>query len=46
MIVNIKNKKTYVIELPDGRKARVWFDGIILETILKAYNIPYKIVRK
>lgn len=47
MIVNDKNKKQYEIELPDGKKVKgVWFIGKQLEVILKAYNIPYKIVKE
>lgn len=47
MIVNDKNKKQYEIELPDGKIVKgVWFIGKQLEVILKAYNIPYKIVKR
>jgi len=45
MIVNSKNKKQYEIELPNGKIIKgVWFIGKQLEVILKAYNIPYKII--
>ena len=46
MIVNDKNKKQYEIELPNGKKVKLWFLGKQLEVILKAYNIPYKIVKR
>lgn len=36
------NKNMYTITLPDGKKIKLWFIGTQLETILKAYNIPFK----
>lgn len=41
-----ENKKTYEIELPDGKKLKIWFIGPQLEVLLKAYKIPYKIVKR
>ena len=46
MIVNDTNKKLYEITLPDGKKIKLWFIGKQLELLLKAYNIPYKIVKR
>ena len=46
MIVNNRNKKMYEIELPSGKKIKLWFIGKQLEELLKAYNIPYKIVKR
>jgi len=39
-------EKTYEIEIPDGKKIKLWFIGKQLEILLKAYNIPYKIVKR
>lgn len=46
MILNDKNKKMYEIELPNGKKIKLWFIGKQLEELLKAYKIPYKIVKR
>lgn len=46
MIVDNKNKKVYEITLPDKKKIKLWFIGTYLETVLNAYNIPYKIRKK
>ena len=45
MVIHGK-RKTYEIILPDKKKVRIWFIGNQLEVLLKAYNIPYKEVRK
>ena len=42
----MKNRKTYEIKMPDGKKMKIWFIGPQLELLLKAYNIEYKIVRR
>ena len=43
-IANGKDTIMYKIEMPDGKQIKLWFIGKTLETILKAYNIPYTIV--
>jgi hypothetical protein len=39
------NKTLYEITLPNGRKIILWFIGRQLGEILKAYNIPYKVIK-
>lgn len=39
-------KQIYIITLPDGKKIEIWFIGSVLEKVLNAYNIPYKIRKK
>jgi hypothetical protein len=39
------DRTLYEIALPNGRKLMLWFIGRQLEEILKAYNIPYKVIK-
>lgn len=44
--MNTNNKVIYEIKMPDGKKIKLWFIGKQLELLLKAYNIPYKVVKR
>ena len=45
--INTKgNEKMYEIIMPNGKKIKLWFIGKQLEEILKAYHIPYWIVKR
>lgn len=45
MLFNGKTK-IYEVTLPDGSKTKLWFSGKQFEDLLKAYKIPYKIVKR
>lgn len=44
--VKVRNKKEYDIIMPDGKHMRFWFCGEQFEKMLRAYNIPYRIIGK
>ena len=38
--------KMYEVTLPDGTTTKLWFSGKQFEDLLKAYKIPYKVVKR